>query len=74
MSSLRDFARQNPHTEAQAACEHRDTGTREDIDSGDPDRCIWWCRDCGQTFQFSREAVSAATWSEFVRSRRDPAS
>lgn len=66
---LADYARQCPHTEAQARCEHRDTGTRQDISSGDPERWIWWCRGCGQTFQFNERTVSVAEWNEFVRSR-----
>lgn len=63
---FRGFSRQVPHTEAQAACEHRDTSTREDVASGDPDRRIWWCRDCGQSFEYSQRAVEAAAWQQEV--------
>lgn len=66
MTSLRDYARQCTHTEAQAECEHRDTGTRQDIASDDPDRWIWWCRDCDQTFQYHKRAVQAAAWQELI--------
>lgn len=69
MTSLRDFSRQVPHTEAQARCEHRDTGTREDLASGDPDRWIWWCRDCGQTFQYSQRVAQAAAWQDLREGR-----
>jgi ribosomal protein L37AE/L43A len=63
MRSLRAYARECPHTEAQARCKHHNDSTRKDPDN--VGYGIWSCHDCDQTFRFDWELFKPgflATW------------